>query len=172
MSKYTTHCSVILECRDHKCTATFLWFTVYNTSTSIHQSPQQTRPLWQLTPTVLKHFPNKNVKGTMTSLALCIINTQVSKQVWYKYDSHREMFTEYSENCTMMSSAKRKSHKIKSNWTVKFSLLNSYLIAGNSQSWPRALNCMAPDGMSFTVYRWLRPLQQLWWKQSYWAFTA
>jgi len=36
------------------------------------------------------------------------------------------------------------------------------------------LNLMAPDGLSFTLYGWLRqwPLWWLWWKRSYWAFSA
>ena len=52
---------------------------------------------------------------------------------------------------------------------MKFHFLNSYLIVGNSMSWPCVLNCMAPDGLRFTVYRWLRqwPLLQLWWIRSY-----
>ena len=37
---------------------------------------------------------------------------------------------------------------------MKFRLLNSYFIVGNSKSWPRVLNRMAPDGQSFTLYRW------------------
>jgi len=57
---------------------------------------------------------------------------------------------------------------------MTFRLLNSYLIVGNSISWPRVVNRTAPEGLSFTVYRWLKqlPLLQLWWKTSYWTFSA
>jgi len=43
-----------------------------------------------------------------------------------------------------------KTHKLyisKSDRTIKFRLLNSYLIAGNSNWWPRVLNRMAPGGL-------------------------
>jgi len=32
---------------------------------------------------------------------------------------------------------------------MKFRLLNSNFTVGNSKSWPRALNLMAPSGLSF-----------------------
>jgi len=47
-------------------------------------------------------------------------------------------------------------HNQKSDRTIKFRLLNSYLTAGNSNWWPRVLNRMAPGGLDLTVYRWLR----------------
>jgi len=49
----------------------------------------------------------------------------------------------------------KKSHIIKKRKNNKVSLLNSYVIACNSKSWPCVLNCVAPDGLSFTVCRWL-----------------
>jgi len=42
---------------------------------------------------------------------------------------------------------------------MKFRLLNSYLIAGNSNWWPRVLDHMAPCGLGLTVYRWLRQVR-------------
>jgi len=47
-------------------------------------------------------------------------------------------------------------HNQKSDWTIKIHLLNSYFIIGNSKSWQRVLIRMAPGGLGFTVYKWLR----------------
>ena len=49
-----------------------------------------------------------------------------------------------------------KNTQIKSDRAIKFRLLNSYSTAGNSNWWPRVLNCMAPGGLGLTVNRWLR----------------
>ena len=45
--------------------------------------------------------------------------------------------------------------------TTKFRLLNSYFTVGNSKSWPRALNLMAPRGRCAEVWRALWPPQTL-----------
>ena len=44
--------------------------------------------------------------------------------------------------------------KKRSNNEVSF--VEFTLTAGNSNWWPRVLNCMAPGGLGLTVYRWLR----------------
>jgi len=56
---------------------------------------------------------------------------------------------------------------LKSDRTIKFRLLNSYLTAGNSNWWPRVIKSMAPGGLGLTVYRWLRKWawRQLWRKR-------
>ena len=58
--------------------------------------------------------------------------------------------------------------------TIKFRLLNSSLTVGNSKSWPRGLNLMAPGGLSLVVYKWLRQcaLWRLWRKRSCWELSA
>ena len=49
----------------------------------------------------------------------------------------------------MTKKYKIKSHtQLKSEQTVKFRLLNSYLIVGNSESWLCVVNRIAPEGLS------------------------
>jgi len=48
-----------------------------------------------------------------------------------------------------MSEQNIKLHVIKKLWTIKFRLLNSYFVVGNSKSWPRVLGYGCQEVESF-----------------------